>query len=111
MEQLLNSEGVVRVRVAPTEIAAATTALTPLAGPEAVTSSAAEPGWLSVRVAPDRAGEVNRALGTAGIWATGLETGNDLELLFLQLTGGEPVAGGEGTFFGLAGSRNGTGES
>ncbi|HEY5520494.1 MAG TPA: ATP-binding cassette domain-containing protein [Candidatus Limnocylindrales bacterium] len=109
MEQLLNAEGVVRIRVRSDDIAAATAALAPLAGPEAVTSSAAEPGWLSVRVAPDRAGEVNRALGTAGIWATGLETGNDLELLFLQLTGGEPVASGEGTFFGMAGSRPGSG--
>ena len=108
MEQLLNAEGVVRVRVAPDDVAPAITALAPLAGPEAVTSSAAEPGWLSVRVTTDKAAEVNRVLGTAGIWATGLETGNDLELLFLQLTGGEPVAGGEGTFFGMAGSRQGT---
>ena len=73
-------------------------------GPDGVTSSGAEPGWLSVRSTPDRAGEINRALAGAGIWATGLESGNDLEMLFLGLTGGEPVQGGEGTFFGLAGS-------
>jgi hypothetical protein len=52
---------------------------------------------------------VNRALAGAGIWATGLETGNDLEMLFLDLTGGEAVQGGEGTFFGMAGTRPGSG--
>jgi ABC-2 type transport system ATP-binding protein len=107
IQELLNAEGIVRVRVAPDEVAGAAAALAPLAGPASVTPSAAEPGWLSVRVAPDRSGEVNRALAGAGIWATGLETGNDLEMLFLELTGGEPVQGGEGTFFGMAGTRPG----
>jgi ABC-2 type transport system ATP-binding protein len=105
MQELLNAEGIVRVRVGVDDVAGAAAALAPLAGPAAVTSSAAEPGWLSVRVAPDRTGEVNRVLAGAGIWATGLETGNDLEMLFLELTGGAPVAGSEGTFFGMAGAR------
>jgi hypothetical protein len=39
----------------------------------------------------------------AGIYPSGLETGSDLESLFLELTGGEPTASGEGTFFGTAG--------
>jgi ABC-2 type transport system ATP-binding protein len=104
IEELLNAEGIVRVRVAPDEVVRATAALGAFGGPDAVTSSAAEPGWISVRTTPERTGEVNRALAGAGIWATGLETGNDLEMLFLGLTGGEPVPGGEGTFFGLAGS-------
>ena len=108
IQQLLNAEGTVRVRVATDEVAGATTALAPVAGPGGVTSSVAEPGWLSVRVTPDRSGEVNRVLAGAGIWATGLETGNDLEMLFLELTGGDPVAGGEGTFFGMAGTRPGS---
>ena len=43
-------------------------------------------------------------LATAGIYASRLETGSDLESLFLSLTGGSGQAGGEGTFFGLAGS-------
>ena len=46
-------------------------------------------GWLSLRIEPGRAAEVNRALATAGIYASGLETGNDLESLFLELTGGD----------------------
>jgi ABC-2 type transport system ATP-binding protein len=105
MQELLNAQGVVRVRVGPDEAAGAAAALAPLAGAAAVSSSAAEPGWLSVRVSPDRSGEINRVLAGAGIWATGLETGNDLEMLFLELTGGAPVAGSEGTFFGMAGAR------
>jgi ABC-2 type transport system ATP-binding protein len=107
IQQLLNSEGTVRVRVAPDEVARATATLGAFGGPDGVTSSVAEPGWVSVRTTPDRAGEINRALGGAGIWATGLESGNDLEMLFLDLTGGEPVPGGEGTFFGMAGSAPG----
>jgi ABC-2 type transport system ATP-binding protein len=103
INDLLNAEGIVRVRVAPEEVSAASAVLAALDGPAGVITSAAEPGWLSVRVTPDRTGEVNRVLGEAGIWATGLESGNDLEMLFLGLTGGEPVPGGEGTFFGMAG--------
>jgi ABC-type multidrug transport system, ATPase component len=104
IQELLNAEGIVRVRVAPDEVVRATAALGAFGGPDGVSTSAAEPGWISVRTTPDRTGEVNRVLAGAGIWATGLETGNDLEMLFLGLTGGEPVQGGEGTFFGLAGS-------
>ena len=111
IQELLNAEGVVRVRVAPEQLAAASTALASLDGPDGVTTSSAEPGWLSVRVTPDRTGEVNRILGEAGIWATGLESGNDLEMLFLGLTGGHPVPGGEGTFFGTAGVTPGAGAS
>jgi len=107
IQELLNAEGIVRVRVAPDEVVRATAALGALGGPDAVTSSAAEPGWISVRTTPERTGEVNRTLGGAGIWATGLESGNDLEMLFLGLTGGEPGQGGEGVFFGMAGSAPG----
>jgi hypothetical protein len=91
------------VRVAPDDLMRASAVLAVLDGPGSVTTSVAEPGWLSVRVTPDRTGDVNRVLGEAGIWATGLESGNDLEMLFLGLTGGNPVPGGEGTFFGMAG--------
>ena len=106
IHELLDAEGIVRVRVAPDQVLAASAALAALAAPDApdnVTTSLAEPGWLSVRVSPDRTGDVNRVLGEAGIWALGLESGNDLEMLFLGLTGGEPVPSGEGTFFGMAG--------
>jgi ABC-2 type transport system ATP-binding protein len=104
IQELLNAEGIVRVRVALDEVVAASAALAALDGPDAITPSVVEPGWLSVRVTPDRIRDVNRVLGEAGIWATGLESGNDLEMLFLSLTGGDPAPGGEGTFFGIAGS-------
>ena len=64
-------------------------------------------GKLSIRIDADRAADVNRALAVAGIYASGLETGSDLESLFLALTSGAPSASSEGTFFGLAGSTPG----
>jgi ABC-2 type transport system ATP-binding protein len=111
MDELLRSESVVRVRVGAEEVTAATTILAQLA-PEAATPTMTGDGWLSVHVEPDRAAEVNRVLATAGIFASGLETGSDLESLFLSLTGGPQQPGGEGTFFGLAGAtiRRGTSE-
>jgi ABC-2 type transport system ATP-binding protein len=100
--QILAGEGLVRVRVAPTEIDGARRILDGLAGD--ATTKPADDGWLAVPIAPDRAAEVNRALATAGIYASGIETGNDLEALFLTLTAGDDSANHEGTFFGAAGS-------
>ena len=104
MEELLLGEGVVRVRVTPSELDAATAVLARFVPGDDVSRTVAGDGWLTVRVAPDRAADINRALASAGIYASGLETGSDLESLFLSLTGGAQEAGGEGTFFGLAGA-------
>ena len=104
MDQLLLGESVVRVKIEPGEIASATSVLDRLATDHGSTQVTSDEGWLSVRVAPERAAEVNRALATAGIFASGLETGSDLESLFLSLTGGAQEANGEGTFFGMAGA-------
>lgn len=105
IDQLLEGEGVVRVRVAPAQLAAATGVLDGLV-PDGVTARAdGADGWLSLRIQPDRAAEVNQALATAGIYASGLETGSDLESLFLELTGGESSANHEGTFSGITGSK------
>ena len=60
----------------------------------------------SVLVEPNRAGEVNRLLADAGIYAYGLELGTDLEDLFLELTGGETSA--EGGFGAIGGPRGAT---
>ena len=103
-DELLLGESVVRVRVAPGEVEPAIGLLAQLTPDQAVTRIDGEDGWLSVRVEPGRAAEVNRALATAGIYASRLETGSDLESLFLSLTGGAQEASGEGTFFGLAGA-------
>ncbi len=100
--QILEGEGLVRVRVAPAEVGEARRILGGLSA-EATSTVDAE-GWLSLSIAPERAAEVNRALATAGIYASGLETGNDLESLFLTLTAGSDTANHEGTFFGSAGA-------
>ena len=101
--EMLEGEGVIRVRVAATELPEARRILDAIAGPDhAVTAD--DLGWLRLSIAPDRAAEVNRSLATAGIYASGLETGNDLESLFLALTAGEEGGNHEGTFFGAAGS-------
>lgn len=94
MGELLASGGHVRVRVGSQEVDGATAALASLAGPGS-TSAAASDGvgaWLAVHIDPARSAEVNRALATAGIYASRLEAGNDLEALFLELTTGGPAA-------------------
>jgi ABC-2 type transport system ATP-binding protein len=105
LDSLLTSEAVIRVRVPRASVDAATTTLAQIgaAGP-AAGASGDDDGpniWLHVQATPDRAADVNRALADAGIYASGLESGSDLENLFLELTGGEPQAGSEGTFQGI----------
>ncbi len=102
IEQLLEGEGLIKVRVAPAEVAAARRVLDGLVPGTASEGDGSE-GWLSLRIDPSRAAEVNRALATADIYASGLETGSDLESLFLELTAGEASTSHEGTFFGVAG--------
>jgi ABC-2 type transport system ATP-binding protein len=103
IEHLLEGEGVIRVRVAPAEVAPARAVLDGLVPGATSKPDDDDDGWLSVPIPPDRAADVNRALASAGIFASGLETGNDLESLFLELTGGDETSH-EGTFFGAAGS-------
>ena len=86
LEELLASQAIVRVKVRPEEAAAASAVVSKLAGDGRVEIPSPELGWLSARIAADRAAEVNRALADAGIYASGLEAGSDLESLFLQLT-------------------------
>jgi ABC-2 type transport system ATP-binding protein len=110
LDALLSDQGVVRVRIAAAEAAAARAALEGMAPVEAgATVAPATDGaagqWLTVHLQPSRAAEVNRVLVAAGIYASGLESGTDLELLFLELTGGE--ASSEGRMQGI-GMPNGT---
>jgi len=102
MKDLLAGEGVVRVRVEQGEVPAAAATLARLASPERVTPTAGEPGWLAIQIAPEQASAVNRALAEAGIFASSISSGNDLEELFLTLTrsdGTDP----DGTFAGSRG--------
>jgi len=107
LDELLTDQGVVRVRVSGGELAAARATLEAIAPVEVGADDAApdlgahdaraDPGagrWLTVHAEPNRAAEVNRALAAAGIYASALESGTDLELLFLELTGGEPSSEG-----------------
>ena len=96
LDSLLRDQGVVRVRVPRAAAAAARTVLERIARTDGGAESNGDP-WLAVHVEPHLAGAVNRALAEAGIYATGLESGTDLELLFLELTGGT-AASNEGTF-------------
>jgi ABC-2 type transport system ATP-binding protein len=101
LDALLRDQGVVRVRIPRADEPAARVLLERLARTDVASANADDAPWLAVHVEPNRAGEVNRVLADAGIFASGIESGTDLELLFLELTGGaEPSA--EGTFGGIA---------
>jgi ABC-2 type transport system ATP-binding protein len=102
---LLHDADLVRVRVAPDEVAVATARLQAIAGSGEVEVSDPAAGWITVRVSTGRAAEVNRALAEAGIYAAGLEAGSDLEELFLSLTADES-ASHEGTFRGISTARD-----
>ena len=98
MQELLASEGIVRVRVRPDEVPAAAATLGRLTAPERVSASVLGPGWISVQITPDRSSEVNRTLAQAGIYAAEMSGGNDLEELFLTLTGADTSTDRDGRF-------------
>jgi ABC-2 type transport system ATP-binding protein len=106
LKELLSMQAVVKVRVQPNQVDAAVATLAPFAPAERLTETDGAEGWLSVRIAPDRAEEISQKLAGAGIFVSGLESGTDLEMLFLELTGGQ-AATGEGSFVGLGGPDNG----
>ena len=90
LDEMLRETGHVRVRVTSADSVAGRALLERFAGSDAVWEAAGQgdgDGWITVRVEPSRAGEVNRVLAESDIYATGLESGSDLESLFLSLTG------------------------
>ena len=99
---LLASAGEVRIRVAAAEVDAAIAVLEGVSGPGSAAPSATGGGWIVVRVDHARAADLNRGLAGAGIFASGIESGTDLESLFLELTGGQPTPGGDGAFQRIA---------
>jgi ABC-2 type transport system ATP-binding protein len=98
MKELLASEGIVRVRVQPDEVAAAAATLGRLTTPDRVSASTLGPGWISVQITPDRSSEVNRTLAETGIYASEMSGGNDLEELFLTLTAASSSTDRDGRF-------------
>jgi len=107
LKELLSMQAVVKVRVQPNQVDAAVATLAPLFAAERLTETDREEGWLTVHIAPDRAQEVSQKLAGAGIYVSGMESGTDLEMLFLELTGGQAITG-EGTFVGLGATANGS---
>jgi ABC-2 type transport system ATP-binding protein len=88
---LLAEGSEVRVRVPPDAVPRAAAVLGAL-GPVGPAPEGAAAGWLIVRIAGDRAAEVNHALAREGIWASALEPTSDLESVFLSLTAPAPDA-------------------
>jgi ABC-2 type transport system ATP-binding protein len=86
LADLLASQAVVHVKVRPEEADGAAKVLARLAGPDRVSIDYPTVAWLTARLATEKAAEANKALAQAGIYASGLEAGSDLESLFLQLT-------------------------
>jgi ABC-2 type transport system ATP-binding protein len=86
LEELLAGQAIVRVKVRPDEVAGASAVLTRIAGEGHVQVTDSDQAWLVARLAANQTAVVNRALADAGIYASGLEGGSDLESLFLQLT-------------------------
>jgi ABC-2 type transport system ATP-binding protein len=102
LDSMLRDQGVVRVRVPRASEATARGVLERFARVDAG-ASAEDDTWLAVHVEPNRAGEVNRLLAEAGIYASGLESGTDLEDLFLELTSDETST--EGGFGAIGGPK------
>ncbi len=108
LREMLTLEGIVKVRVRPERLADAEAALAPLARTERGAEADLAGAWLTVHIEPHRAEEVNRVLAERGIYASGIEAGTDLEMLFLELTASND-ANGEGSFGARAGNGAGRG--
>jgi ABC-2 type transport system ATP-binding protein len=91
LSDLLSEGGRVRVRVSEGEHQSAVDGLTAWGAPPTV-EPADVPGtvWVEVRVAPERAAEVNHLLADRGIYASAVTSGSDLESIFLSLTATAP---------------------
>jgi ABC-2 type transport system ATP-binding protein len=89
LAELLEASGRVRVRVDPADMTKAGAVLREMAPDRPLygVDAGDQAGWFTVGFSPARAADINRALVAAGIYASGLEPGSDLESLFLEITG------------------------
>ncbi len=87
LSELLSEGGHVQARVSEADLDAARAALSGFGAPSSA-RPADIPGaaWIDVRIQPSRAAEVNRALAEAGVYASEISSGSDLESIFLSLT-------------------------
>ena len=91
LADLLNEGGHVRARVGEADLAVAMTALAVLGAPTSAQSGdALGQAWIDIRTSPERAAEVNRVLAAAGVYASAISSGSDLESVFLSLTAAAP---------------------
>ena len=87
---MMEAAGRVRVRVPIEQMGEAAALLRTLAPdrPLYAVDTGDQAGWFTVLIPPTRAVDINRVLAQAGIYASGLEPGSDLETLFLEVTSG-----------------------
>ena len=87
LSDLLSEGGHVTARVTEADLPGAMAALSALGAPSSA-RPAGPPGLalIDVRIGPERAAEVNRVLASAGIYASEISSGSDLESVFLSLT-------------------------
>ena len=95
LADLLSEGGHVSARVAEAELPASMAALAGFGAPIQA-RPADQPGQavIDVRIGPERAAEVNRALAAAGVYASDISSGSDLESVFLSLTATAPTTTG-----------------
>ncbi len=92
LADLFAEGGHVRARVSESELPGALSCLAFLGVPtNAQPAEAPGAAWIDVRIPPDRAADVNRALASAGIYASAITSGSDLESIFLSLTATAPT--------------------
>ncbi|MFI5261158.1 MAG: ABC transporter ATP-binding protein [Candidatus Limnocylindrales bacterium] len=97
IQDLLASSALIRARVPAAQAVGAQAAAAARFGAGAITVQAdGDSAWLAVHTDGSRSGELNQLLAGAGIYASRLEAGSDLESLFLELTGEGTPAGGIG---------------
>jgi ABC-type multidrug transport system ATPase subunit len=106
INDLLAAESSIRVRVGSIQVGPAVEALSTLAESGKVAPIRDEPGWISVALNPDRGAEISEALARRGIYPIAIESGSELEELFLELTrdaNAGPGMGRAGVAVGAAG--------
>jgi ABC-2 type transport system ATP-binding protein len=92
LNEMLAAAGRIRVRVARDEMPRAAEVLRRIAPDKPLygVDSGPQAGTFTIAIQAGRASEVNRALAEAGVFASMIEPGSDLEQLFLQLTTHQP---------------------